>query len=46
MVSPRSHRSANGRAAIETLFRTESGTLFDPRVVRVLLDELPERYDT
>jgi HD-GYP domain-containing protein (c-di-GMP phosphodiesterase class II) len=46
MSSPRPHRAIIPRAEIEDHFRQLSGEQFDPRVVRLLLDDLPERYDT
>jgi HD-GYP domain-containing protein (c-di-GMP phosphodiesterase class II) len=46
LSSPRPYRPSKPRAQVEDYFRQQSGQLFDPKVVRLLLDELPERYDT
>lgn len=46
MSSPRPHRAIIPRAEIEDHFRQQSGEQFDPRIVRLLLDDLPTRYDT
>jgi HD-GYP domain-containing protein (c-di-GMP phosphodiesterase class II) len=46
LASPRPYRGTTPRAEIEDHFRRESGAGFDPKLVRLLLDELPQRYDT
>jgi HD-GYP domain-containing protein (c-di-GMP phosphodiesterase class II) len=46
LVSPRPHRGQAPRAAAERFFREQAGTLFDPKVVRLLLEEMPQRYET
>jgi HD-GYP domain-containing protein (c-di-GMP phosphodiesterase class II) len=46
LTSPRPHRPAMARHEIEDHFRNETGEAFDPKVVRLLLEDLPERYDT
>jgi HD-GYP domain-containing protein (c-di-GMP phosphodiesterase class II) len=46
LSSPSPFRPIWPRTQIEDHFRTNSGEAFDPKVVRLLLEELPERYDT
>ena len=46
LASPRPYRPAMARAQIEDHMRLQAGESFDPKVVRLLLEELPERYDT
>jgi HD-GYP domain-containing protein (c-di-GMP phosphodiesterase class II) len=45
LCSPRPHRPARSRHEVNELFTVESGTLFDPAIVRILLEALPERYE-
>lgn len=46
LVSPRPHRAQAPRVAAERFLQDQAGTLFDPKVVRLLLEELPARYET
>ena len=46
LASPSPHRPVMPRVEIEDHFRQQSGDAFDPKVVRLLLEDLPERYDT
>ena len=46
LASPRPWRPLMPRAEIEDHFRDQAAEAFDPKVVRLLLEDLPERYDT
>jgi HD-GYP domain-containing protein (c-di-GMP phosphodiesterase class II) len=46
LASPRPYRPAMARAQVEDHMREQADRAFDPKVVRLLIEELPERYDT
>jgi HD-GYP domain-containing protein (c-di-GMP phosphodiesterase class II) len=46
MCSPRTHRGPRATTEVIEHFRMNAGTLFDPVIVRAILDEIPRRYDT
>lgn len=46
LSSPRAFRPAMRRAEIEDHMRLESGDQFDPKVIRLLLEDLSAQYDT
>lgn len=46
LSSPRPHRPPMQRSDIEDHLRQRAGEQFDPKIVRLLLEELPARYDT
>jgi HD-GYP domain-containing protein (c-di-GMP phosphodiesterase class II) len=45
LCSPRPHRPPHRRIEVDELFIAESGTLFDPEIVRIVVEMLPERYE-
>ena len=45
LCSQRFHRPARPRHVVDEFFVAESGTLFDPAIIRLLLEELPRRYE-
>jgi HD-GYP domain-containing protein (c-di-GMP phosphodiesterase class II) len=45
LCSPRPYRPAYARRQVDELFLVEAGTLFDPNVVRLLLEHVPLRYE-
>jgi len=45
LCSPRFHRPQRPRVVVDEFFLAESGTLFDPVIVRLLVEELPKRYE-
>jgi HD-GYP domain-containing protein (c-di-GMP phosphodiesterase class II) len=46
MCSPRMHRQPHPPSEVIQHFRDNAGTLFDPVIVRAIVDEIPKRYDT
>jgi HD-GYP domain-containing protein (c-di-GMP phosphodiesterase class II) len=46
MCSPRKHRGARAKTDVKEHFSMNAGTLFDPVIVRTIIDEIPRRYDT